>query len=166
MKNNFLSSCDSVKTPNGKVFYSVPVLVDKFKNSAGCDSVIKYYITVNKSFLRTDTVTECDSAKIRGKWYFNSQTLQFKFKSKKGCDSIYVLILRINKSLVNKITAKACNQYVSKGGITYTATGNYKEVYKTTKGCDFIYLTFDLTITSPNFFNDTLKSCGPVTINR
>jgi hypothetical protein len=164
LKNNFLSSCDSVKTPNGKVFYKDTVLVDKFKNSAGCDSVIKYFITVNKSFLQTDTVTECDSAKIRGKWYFNSQTLQFKFKSKKGCDSVYVLILRINKSFVNKTTAKACNQYVSKGGITYTATGNYKEVYKTTKGCDSTLL-FDLTITSPKFFNDTLKSCGPVTIN-
>ncbi|MDX1348638.1 MAG: T9SS type A sorting domain-containing protein [Putridiphycobacter sp.] len=148
-----VSACESYTWIDG-VTYTSSTNAPTFTltNTAGCDSVVTLYLTINSPSAGTASITACESYTwIDGITYTASNnSATYTLNNSNGCDSVVTLNLTINNAVTNTITATECESYTSAAGNTYTSTGMYTEMFTAANGCDSI-LTLDLTITNANY---------------
>jgi hypothetical protein len=148
-----VSACESFTWIDG-VTYTSSTNAPTFTltNTAGCDSVVTLYLTINSPSAGTASITACESYTwIDGITYTASNnSATYTLNNSNGCDSVVTLDLTINNAVTNTITATECESYTSAAGNTYTSTGMYTEMFTAANGCDSI-LTLDLTITNANY---------------
>lgn len=78
--------------------YADGTFIDHFTNVSGCDSSVISTLTVNPSYLFTQTSTICDGASLffGGNFLTSSGTYYDVHQTINGCDSTYVLNLFVN----------------------------------------------------------------------
>jgi hypothetical protein len=118
--------------------------MDFLQTINGCDSIIRYSITINSSSTSTSTVTACDSHTWNGTTYTLSGVYTFVTTNTDQCDSVHTLNLTINQSNVSSTDVTECDSY-DWNGQTYTASGVYTFETVNANGCDST-VTLDLTI--------------------
>ena len=72
--------------------------VDSLQNSAGCDSLIYFNLTVESTIITQDTLDICagDSVFIGGDYQFTTGLYEDTLTAQGGCDSIIVTALNVN----------------------------------------------------------------------
>ena len=111
-----------------------------FQAANGCDSTVTLNLFIPISPI-TSTVSKtiCAGDKvIIGKDTLKTSGNYIKtIKSVAGCDSTINLTLTVSTKLENNLTKTLCfNEKIKIGANTYTSTGNYTDVIKSTSGCD------------------------------
>ena len=100
MDSLIVNGCDSFISPSGKIWASSGVYYDTIVNSSGCDSIIRYDLTINNSFDTLISYSDCDSVLLPNGNVVRSSGLYYdSLLTSKGCDSIYVYSVTINNSI-------------------------------------------------------------------
>ncbi|MCL2132321.1 MAG: T9SS type A sorting domain-containing protein, partial [Lentimicrobiaceae bacterium] len=126
----------------GQTLSTAGVYYDTLTSVLGCDSIIELTLTVNPTYLFTETETICegDSYDWHGQSYTATGIYYDNLLTQEGCDSIYALDLTVNPSYRFTETAN-----ITQGGTylwhgqTYTDAGTYYDSLLTQEGCDSIY---------------------------
>ena len=154
---------------NGKTYTTSTQIKDTVKTIFGCDSLYRINnISIQKITATTQnsSLFGCNSVTYKGITYTSSTTAKDTLKTTLGCDSIYKNIT-VTIQTINPTTATqnlfGCNSLVFKG-ITYTISSIIYDTLKTTKGCDSVYRTNNITIKNVITINtnDTIQGCGSV----
>jgi len=158
---DYHEACDSFTWIDGNTYYeSDSTSIFKLTNSAGCDSIVKLNLIINKSKYRDDEVFVCDSFTwIDGKKYYdNNDEASMKFSTDKGCDSVVNLKLVVMKSYgIDSVIA--CNSYTWIDGIEYfSSVDSVKHVITNSFGCDSV-ISLNLIINQPTFYTDQHVVC-------
>ena len=137
-------TCDSYTwNVNGETYLKSGVYRDTIQNQALCDSILELTLTIDNSFRDTSYVSACKNYTwgVNGITYSGSGEYQKIYTSASGCDSIFTLQLTINQAADSTFNETACFAYLwSANGVTYTASGIYKDTITTVSGCDSILL--------------------------
>ncbi|MFT5724197.1 MAG: hypothetical protein ACI9JN_001314 [Bacteroidia bacterium] len=157
----FYHVCDSLKWHDGVTYFentNEPTYA--FKNSDGCDSIIRLNLLIANN--EVDTQTACDSFQwINGLTYFrNNDTATHILKSSLGCDSVVTLNLWINSTVESTQVVAACDSFLWIDGIKYTSAEQRSFLLKNYQGCDSL-VNLELTIKHSNVVMDTVLWCGP-----
>lgn len=138
-----ICSGDSV-TVHGKIFKTAGTFNTSFKTKNACDSIYTTKIKVNPSYKLRDNFMICqgDSVLVHGKKFKTAGSFTTAFKTSRQCDSIYTTDIQVNPIYTLKDTFTICNgDSVLKHGKKFKIAGDFKTSFKTSKGCDSIYLT-------------------------
>jgi uncharacterized protein (UPF0128 family) len=182
LKNYF--SSDSVTTCSnmpyylgGKYLTISGIYYDTVQTALGCDSIIKLTLTVNPTYIISDTAEICqgESYLFHGKDYTIAGVYYDTLQSIQGCDSIFELTLTVNPAYIISDTAEICQgeSYLFRGK-DYTVAGVYYDTLQNIQGCDSIfelkltenptYIVFDTAVISQgetyNFNDKSLTEAG------
>ncbi len=150
--------CGSFTIPNSTITHTIPgTYVDTLflQNVSGCDSLVRWTVTILSSPTKTETVTNCNSYY----WYVTGQTLTstntytgtIQSLDPNICDSIITLNLTINTSQNTMVNETACGSFTWNVGNTTrhytTSTQDQITLQSSITGCDSI-ITLNLTINS------------------
>ncbi|MCQ2339068.1 MAG: hypothetical protein MJ001_09165, partial [Paludibacteraceae bacterium] len=128
---------------NGRDFSRQGIYYDTLRSVNGCDSVIRFIVTVMPAYMFSDTVTLCpnESYNFRGRIITVPGTYQDTLKTVScNCDSIYQVVIR-SAVLFHQIdydtvcgngTYHWRNRY-------YQCTGIYFDSLVSSNGCDSVY---------------------------
>jgi len=122
---------------------------DMFVSSDGCDSIVNLDLTVIP-FPRVtidSTICDGDSVLVNDIAYTTTGTFVDTMTSLvSGCDSIVTLNLTVNEVFETFLTEEICDgeEYMV-GSSTYTTTGTYQDVLRSSNGCDST-VNLDLTV--------------------
>ncbi|MBR4786753.1 MAG: hypothetical protein IK013_02590, partial [Bacteroidales bacterium] len=121
---------------------------DTLPTSAGCDSIVTLYLTVNPLSFNTITATACDSFRWNDSLYTQSGDYIQTLRNANGCDSTVMLHLTVNYSQFTSLVDTICQgeTYMFFGNALTTA-GFYTDTVLTSHGCDSI-ITLSLTVNS------------------
>lgn len=147
MKRNVVSTtetitaCDRFNSPSGKIKVTVSgTYYDTLQTAFGCDSAIKYVVTIKKKTTSSMKAFDCKSFTSPSKTYTwtKSGTYLDYLKNSIGCDSVITIFLTIGApmdsvSLVNCYSVKSPT-----GKYTYTQSGTYYDTLKSFRGCDSV----------------------------
>jgi hypothetical protein len=147
MKRNVVSTtetitaCDRFNSPSGKIKVTVSgTYYDTIQTAYGCDSAIKYVVTIKKKTTSSMKAFDCKSYTSPSKTYTwtKSGTYLDYLKNSIGCDSVITIFLTIGApmdsvSLVNCYSVKSPT-----GKYTYTQSGTYYDTLKSFRGCDSV----------------------------
>lgn len=147
MKRNVVSTtetittCDRFNSPSGKIKVTVSgTYYDTIQTAFGCDSAIKYVVTIKKKTTASIKAFDCKSYTSPSKTYTwtKSGTYIDYLKNSIGCDSVLTIYLTIGApmdsvSLVNCYSVKSPT-----GKYTYTQSGTYYDTLKSYRGCDSV----------------------------
>ena len=83
-------SCDSFVTNNGNTILTSGLYTDSLTSLNGCDSLVKYNVTINSSYaILVDTTVFCDTLILpNGDSTFLSGLYYDSLQTTSGCDSI------------------------------------------------------------------------------
>lgn len=159
-----VSRCNSYTSPSKKYTWtSSGNYSDTVKNIMDCDSILRIYLTINKSTSSILNVTACKSYTSPSKKYTWTKSGKYydRLTNSKGCDSNITINLTFNYTTTNiKITA--CNNYVSPTGKHNTFfSGTITDTLSDRKGCDSI-LIIDVTILNSTYASLKSISCKPL----
>ena len=112
----------------GKVFKATGTYQDTITNTAGCDSVITYNVTINTATTSTQSVTSTDSviSVLREKYLEASGTyLDTTYLIANGCDSILTYNVAISPPQLrqHKLVA-TCDSVISATGKVFKSSGH------------------------------------------
>ena len=141
-----MSTCDSYQW-DGILYDSSGIYTNIYSTTNGCDSIVNLDLTINSTYLYTDTVVTCDSyvfSFYNGLIYDSSGVYTDTLISSSGCDSIINLVLTVNYSDVNIDTVTSCFSY-DWYGQTYYVSGIYDSLFTNSFGCDSI-ISINLTV--------------------
>lgn len=158
------SGCDSVVSSSNKVYRSSGKYDEMFQSQIGCDSLVHLDLTIHPSYMRSDTVGDCDSVFAYNNWYKSSGKYKVYYQSFAGCDSVIDLSVHISPSDYAYSFEVTCDSFTSPGGITYRSGGNYFEKYTNIGQCDSV-LEYELIIHPSYHITDTMHSCGPAFVH-
>lgn len=169
-QNTNFTSCSNVFY-NGHNYTSSVVIRDTVKNVQGCDSVYKVTnINIqNTQVTQTNTLNGCNSLVYNGVTYTSSTVLKDTIRTSQYCDSIYT-ITNINIKKITPTngtnTVKGCNSVVF-NGVTYTASTIVLDTVRTAEGCDSIFRTNTITVTTvtPTVKSTALNGCLSLVFN-
>lgn len=136
-----ITACDRFNSPSGKIKVTVSgTYYDTIPTAYGCDSAIKYVVTIKKRTTSSMKAFDCKSYTSPSKTYTwtKSGTYVDYLKNSIGCDSVITIFLTIGApmdsvSLVNCYSVKSPT-----GKYTYTQSGTYYDTLKSFRGCDSI----------------------------
>ncbi|MBQ7711376.1 MAG: fibronectin type III domain-containing protein, partial [Bacteroidales bacterium] len=140
-------ACDSL-TWQGVTYTESTTLNSQFStlNSAGCDSTVTLYLTVNHSSTGDTTAVACDHFTWWNTDYTdNTDGVTHTYTGPNGCDLVVTLHLTVNYSNSEVESVTACNQYVWHQ-VEYTEntdTATYRTL--NAAGCDSV-VTLHLTL--------------------
>ena len=138
----------------------------------GCDSTIRFTLTVNPKYETPLTANVClgsgytgngfdiaaDELPEVGEYTFVKDTV-----SEYGCDSIVTLTVNVMNLFATTVEATACDSYTwNRNGATYTASGNYNDTISAVNSCDSV-VTLALTIMSSTTGIDEQVACNRYT---
>ncbi|MFC2114507.1 FG-GAP-like repeat-containing protein, partial [Bacteroidota bacterium] len=153
--------CNSYTVPSGDETYtSSGVYSDTISTSAGCDSLLTIYLTVNHKSTGTGYETVCNSYTVPSgdETYTSSGVYPDTISNYHGCDSLITINLTVNHNSTNTISETVCNSYtVPSGDETYISSGVYPDTISNYHGCDSL-LTINLTVNhnSTNTISETV----------
>ncbi|MEQ9186148.1 MAG: SBBP repeat-containing protein [Cryomorphaceae bacterium] len=152
--------CDSFLLPSGnKTIYNDTTLTDTITNSAGCDSLITFNITILNATTANYTMTTCTSLFWIDETYTQSGLYYDTLSNQFGCDSLISLSLEILTPSFDSISITACDSFVSpSGSFTWYQSGTYLDTLINSQGCDSI-LTILLSILHPSEATVSLTAC-------
>ena len=167
-----VNGCNGQTVYNGITYNSSTVLHQTIKNIQGCDSV---YLTVNinvtpiNPVTNNSTISDCKSIVYKGITYNSSTILRDTVKSVQGCDSIYNIV-NIN---ITPIVPKnqdsifnGCNS-ITYNGTTYSNSTLLNSTIKSVQGCDSIYKTIHINVTTivPKNQDSIFSGCNSIKYN-
>jgi len=125
----------------------------------GCDSFSTVILTIKPSYKDTLRKEICggDSINIHGVFRKSAGTYIRNGKTYLGCDSVVTTILKVNPVYRKTDTIALCSGDTLKiHGKRYSATGTYRDSFKTKKGCDSLFTT--RVIVNPTFNTSSNRS--------
>ena len=129
---------------HGQALHAPAVYVDSLGSSLGCDSVIRYELSLNPSFVIEQQVAICpgDVYNFRGRDVSIPGTYIDTFQTINGCDSIYRLILKHKPSyeLLTIDTVECGTEPYEWHHRSFTRSGIYYDSLITVDGCDSVYI--------------------------
>jgi gliding motility-associated-like protein len=131
----------------GKYYKTQKIHIDTIKTVAGCDSILKLDLKVNKGNAKNINESRCegDFVLIEGKKYDKTGIYNIKLneKSSNGCDSILQLNLKINPIYKDTLRKEICQgDTVRIGKKKYFLTGNHIDTLRSKANCDSIIYSF------------------------
>lgn len=157
-----ISSCVSYLSPSGKYTWNASgTYYDTLSSSGGCDSILEVALTINPTFLTTQTTSVCqgDSIMLGGVYQTTAGTYYDSLKSAAGCDSIVETTLTINPTYLSQTTASICGyDSLLVGGNYVKIAGIYYDSLKSSLGCDSIV---EITVNDNSINVGQLSKFGP-----
>ena len=99
-----LIGCDSLFDLFGRKYFANAIIIDTLKGPIGCDTIIKQFITVNKSSSTILNLEACDSVlALDGKYYHQNTTLKTTIANASNCDSIITENINVIKTPKPKV---------------------------------------------------------------
>jgi alpha-tubulin suppressor-like RCC1 family protein len=169
-----VAACNSYTwVAKGNKVYTTNNNTDTIKliNTAGCDSIVRLNLTVNKPTFSTRSIAICPSA-LPYSWnglIFTAAGSQTKtgLVNSQGCDSSATLnLIVLAAPLTNALNFSGCQQVIYKGK-TYLSTSTFIDTAKNSLGCDSIYYTVYITVrnTTPTTQTQNLVGCKKILFN-
>ena len=157
------TSCGSYTPPSGQHTWTQSgEYMETLTNTAGCDSLVFYHLTIYPNNETTDRRTECDQyVDPLGNVYTLSGFYLFTIPDVNGCDSVISLELTIVHSSESDHTETACDSLVTPTGVL-TTSGDYTLVLTGKNGCDSI-VDLHLTIVHSSSGSEAVETCFPYT---
>lgn len=141
--------CDQFTTPQGRSTSVSGTLKDTFTNLIGCDSIVRYKVTIGNSYV-FDEQEACDSFRtVKGILKTASSIYDEVFTNTNGCDSTVQTLLTIYKSQTIQQNIERCYSYTSPSGKVWTQSGLYFDSLTSINGCDSV-LAINLIIRKAN----------------
>ncbi|MFN4972758.1 MAG: gliding motility-associated C-terminal domain-containing protein [Bacteroidota bacterium] len=138
--------CKHIQSPSMRYTWdSTGIYYDTLQNVAGCDSVIRFNLTIGKSKRTIDSAVcySMQSPSARYVWD-SSATYTDTIPNHRGCDSIITVRLTV-KHTRNSITQSHCGARASPSGrFVMDTSGVYKDTLANHLGCDSL-LTIHFT---------------------
>jgi hypothetical protein len=154
-----LTVCDSLLSPSGKTWDTTGVYLDTILNTASCDSIMFFDLTVLESTTKIFTLSVCDSLiSPTGKVWNTTGTFYDTLPNTAGCDSLLTYNLTIGQQILDTIIISACDSLISPTGKKWSVSGIYSDTIVNAMACDTI-LIFDLTIVLPTTSSLTVSVC-------
>jgi len=134
--------CGGFVSPQGRTTLFTGSITDIYTSSNGCDSLLKYNVTVKQNSFIYQTITACDSFRTsKGLLKTANEIFTEKYTNQAGCDSTVQTNLVITQTKRISADESACIQYISPTGKTYTASGSYTDTLISAANCDSIITT-------------------------
>ena len=134
--------CGGFVSPQGRTTLFTGSITDIYTSSNGCDSLLKYNVTVKQNSFIYQTITACDSFRTpKGQLKTANEIFTEKYTNQAGCDSTVQTNLVITQTKRISADESACIQYISPTGKTYTASGSYTDTLISAANCDSIITT-------------------------
>jgi hypothetical protein len=151
--------CDSLLSPSGKTWDTTGIYLDTILNTASCDSIMFFNLTVTKSTSKTFNVSTCDSiVSPTGKVWNSTGTYYDTVPNLGGCDSLLTYNLTVGQQILDTIVQMSCDSFVSYTGKTWMATGVFHDTIVNLAACDTIMI-YDLTIVNPTTASVYVSVC-------
>ena len=151
--------CGTYTLPSGEVVGDDGVYTDTILNNAGCDSVTYLDLDFDNSYNSFDASACNVYTAPSGATFSTSGVKMDTITNNAGCDSIMTINLTMFYDNSNTIFVTTCGgSYTSNGGITYTQTGVFTELFNSVNGCDSI-LYINLSIAEGNNQNIPVAAC-------
>ncbi|MBQ5378659.1 MAG: hypothetical protein IIU10_00460 [Paludibacteraceae bacterium] len=145
-------------SPLGKTYTESGVYTDTTTNTAGCDSVITFRVTIHSTTLDTIYESACESYTFGTKTYTASGTYNDTIQMPGGDREVKTLVLTIHHATTDEQYIRSCDSYTSPLGHKYTTSGDYTEKTTNIAGCDSTIL-LHLTIAHTTFGELTTDAC-------
>lgn len=161
-----LTECTSYTSPSGLYTWTMNGLYnDTIPNTALCDSIITFDLTIATVYNETAALTICSGTS----YTFGTQTLTAQgqytelFTSMDACDSTVILDLTVVASYTETATAEICDgDTYTFGSQSLTLAGPYSELFTSSTGCDST-VNLTLTLLAPTSSSLTEVVCGSYT---
>ncbi|MDB4089417.1 gliding motility-associated C-terminal domain-containing protein, partial [Flavobacteriales bacterium] len=151
-----LTECDSFVSISGNTYSATGIYYDTIITSNGCDSVVKYDLTIisiNDTNIY-DTICADETFTLTGGSIVSIIGIyRDTLLSVNGCDSIVITNLHVKDTTSSLQTITMCDSLISPSGKIWRMTGIYNDTITNSEGCDSL-MTFDLTIST--VYRDTL----------
>lgn len=105
-----------------------------FRNSMGCDSVVRLDLTIYPIYYTQPRIDACGSYEYNDTILTETGTYTFYLQTVHGCDSIVYLHLHIRNE-THEIDSTVCDSYEWEGQ-TYTDDRTFSTTYENQYGCD------------------------------
>jgi hypothetical protein len=136
-----ITACDRFNSPSGKIKVTVTgTYYDTIQTAFGCDSAIKYVVTIKKKTTSSMKVFDCKSFTSPSKTYTwtKSGTYLDYLKNSIGCDSVITIFLTIGAPMDSVSLVNCYSVNSPTGKYTYTQSGTYYDTLKSFRGCDSV----------------------------
>lgn len=155
-----VSSCDSALSPSAKyIYHKSGVYYDTITNMAGCDSVLRQFVTILESTKNETVINACDSfISSVGKTYRKSAVFTDTLVNAQGCDSLLTTDLTILHSTSSFMSLTGCDSLISPAGRVIRSSGNYFDILVNSAGCDST-VKLDVTINKTVRSNENAQGC-------
>ena len=134
-----MSACDSM-TIAGATVTTSGVYTDSLFSSSGCDSVVVYNLTINSSYLASESVTICDGSSHTlpdGTVVTAGGSYTTVLLASNACDSVIKTEVLISPVYDVSQNVQLCSgDTLTVGASQYTASGTYIDTLSTANGCD------------------------------
>ncbi len=151
--------CDDCGYVNNSGIYHIYDL----QNTAGCDSLIDYDLTIDQYDEITIYKTVCGSYTVQNMTYTTSGIYNYSNSYEPLCDTNVTLYLTIVGPTTATLNETACNSY-SLNNQTYTQSGTYIQTLQNVAGCDST-ITLNLTINNPTTATLNETACSSYSLN-
>ncbi|MGD9492342.1 MAG: endonuclease [Bacteroidales bacterium] len=145
----------------GNSYSSAGTYTAVYTSSSGCDSTYTLHLSVNPTYLITETQSICEGQSYtwHGNTYSVAGTYTAAYTTMNGCDSIYTLNLSVNPNYVTLSEVEVCNgeSYIWRGN-SYNVAGTYYDSLLTQSGCDSVFV-LNLTVNPTYAFNEDHSIC-------
>ena len=138
----------------------------------GCDSTIRFTLTVNPKYETALTADVCLGSGYNENGFditaeqlpeVGEYTFTKELTSEYGCDSIVTLTVNVKNFFTTTVEATACDSYTwDLNNMTYTTSGNYTDTLPAINSCDSI-VTLALTINTSTTGVDVQTACNRYT---
>ncbi|HRH03494.1 MAG TPA: SBBP repeat-containing protein [Bacteroidia bacterium] len=160
-----ITACNNYISPSGIYNWtSSGIYQDTILNSAACDSIITFNLTINNSSYSTQTVAACHyyiSPSGNFIWSASGSYLD-TIPNLAGCDSIITTQLSINDN-ESTLNQTGCDSIIVNAQ-KYTQSGVYTQVLTNSAGCDSV-LNLNLTIINSKDSTLTQTACDSLVVN-
>lgn len=134
-----MSACDSM-TIAGVTVTTSGVYTDSLFSSSGCDSVVVYNLTINSSYLASESVTICAGSSYTlpdGSVVTAGGSYTTVLLASNACDSVIKTEVLISPVYDVSQNVQLCSgDTLTVGASQYTASGTYVDTLSTANGCD------------------------------
>ena len=114
-----------------------------FRTTNGCDSILHLHLIVSDTLRDTVYLSTCagQAVEANGQIYSTAGWHRQNLRTANGCDSVLHIALMVADTIRTTISDTICmGQTYSYNGNNYTATGVYRNLLRTSGGCDSLVM--------------------------
>ena len=153
-----ITACGRYTWVNGNTYVeSDSTATYTYRNSMGCDSVVRLYLTIYPIYYTQPRIDACDSYEYNDTVLTRTGTYTFYLHTVHGCDSIIYLHLHIRNEN-HEIDSTVCDSYEWEGQ-TYTEDSTFSTTYENRYGCDSI-IAINFHVNHSTETIDTREECS------